>query len=437
MRYLIRLLSFLRPYKKQIAITYLVLLLATLFSLALPRLLGTAIDQILDQDKFSFLLLVGFGVLGFSLAHGIFLYFQRYLSDSISVRVAYDLRNAIYDHLQYLSFAYHDKQQTGQLMSRATADVEVVRWFVSFGIARMAYMLVLFLSISGLLLATNWQLGLISLGALPLVSARAIMVRRRLRALWHKVQEMTGRLGATVQENLSAAIVVRAFSREEFEREKYAQNANELAVETVNAERVHASNAPFMEFTFFLLTGIVLWFGGREVVNGRLTAGELTQFVFYLGMLAAPVRIVGYVFNLFTRAMSSGERIFDILDAQSPVQERPDARPLPPIEGRVRFDNVSFGYDSLGPTLSDIDFEVQPGQVVALLGATGSGKTTLVHLIPRFYDVKMGSITIDGIDVRDLALSSLRRSVGIVQQEVFLFADTIKNNIAYGARDAS
>ena len=430
-------LTFLRPYKKRIVATYLILLISTLLSLAVPRLLGNAIDGIQEQGELSYLILVAVGVLGFSLAYGIFLYFQRYLSESISYKVAYDLRNTLYNHLQYLSFAYYDKQQTGQLMSRATADVEGVRMFVSFGIVRLVYMIVLFLAISVLLLTTSWKLGLISLAALPLVSIRATFVRRRLRAIWRDIQEMTGQMGAAVQENLSGARVVRAFSREEYESDKFTIRAQELADRVVHAERVHAFNSPLMNFIFALIMGAILWVGGREVINGNLTTGELTQFIFYLMMLAQPVRVVGWVINLFARAASSGERIFHILDAQSPIQERPKAVSLQNVKGHVQFRNVNFTYDSGGPTLSDIEFDVQPGQVVALLGSTGSGKSTIVHLIPRFYDVTGGSIAIDGKDVRNVTIKSLRQSIGIVQQEVFLFSETIKNNIAYGAYNAS
>ena len=428
---------FLRPYKKHLAGAYVALLLSTLFSLVMPRLLGDAIDKVLEGGAFSLLVVFALIILAFSLLRGVFSYLQSYLSEYISHGVAYDLRNALYDRLQHLSFGYHDKQQTGQLMSRATADVEGVRWFVSMGLVRSVYLIVLFVSISVLLLTTNWRLGLVSLVALPLISARAILVTRRLRIIWRRIQEMTGQMGAALQENLSGARVVRAFSREDHESARFAVKAQELSDENVLASRIQASNAPLMNFIFALLTGAILWVGGREVVNDRLTAGELTQFILYLLLLALPVRIVGFVITLFSRAASSGERIFQILDAESPVQELPEAQPLPKVQGHVRFQHVGFSYNSLGPTLSDIDFEVRPGQVVALLGASGSGKSTIVHLIPRFYDVTEGFITIDGIDVRDVTLHSLRRGVGIVQQEVFLFADTIKNNIAYGTPNAT
>lgn len=436
MRPLLRLSAFLRPYRKQLALAYVALVVSTLLSLAVPRLLGDSIDKVLEKDTFGFLVLLGGGVMAFALGRAVFAYLQTYVAEFISQKVAYDLREAIYDHLQRLSFAYHDTQQTGHLMSRATADVEGVRWFVSLGLIRSVHLLVLFGGISGLLFVTNWKLGLIALGVLPLVGARATFVSRRLRIVWRNIQDMRGRMGATLQENLAGARVVKAFSRESFESCKFDKGAVELADENVLASQIQASNAPLMNFIFAVITIAVLWVGAREVVADRMTPGELTQFIFYLMLLAFPVRIVGWVITMFSRAASSGERIFEILDAASPVQEAPHAKQLKNVRGRVEFRNVSFRYEDSAPTLRGIDLKVGPGQVVALLGAAGSGKTTVVHLLPRFYDVTEGSISVDGIDVRDITLDSLRREVGIVQQEVFLFGDTVRNNIAYAIPDA-
>ena len=436
MRPLLRLSAFLKPYKKHLGLTYFALVMSTLLSLAVPRLLGDSIDKILEKDTFGFLVFLGAAVMAFALARSVFSYLQTYVAEYISQRVAYDLRGAIYDHLQHLSFAFHDTQQTGHLMSRATADVEGVRWFISLGLVRSVHLIVLFGGISGLLMATNWKLGLISLGALPLVAGRATFVSRRLRVVWRNIQDMRGRMGGMLQENLAGARVVRAFSRETFEGRKFGGHAVSLAEENVLASQIQASNAPLMNFIFAVITIAVLWVGAREVIDGRMTPGELTQFIFYLMLLAFPVRIVGWVITMFSRAASSGERIFEILDATSPVQEAPDARELTDVQGRVEFRDMGFQYDSSVPTLDGIDLHIEPGQVVALLGAAGSGKTTLVHLLPRFYDVTEGAILIDGTDIRDLTLDSLRREVGIVQQEVFLFGDTVRNNIAYGTPDA-
>ena len=437
MRHILRLLAFVRPHKKYVIIAYGALIFSTLASLAMPRLLGTSIDKILEKDAFSFLIFAATGVFVFSMAHAVFLYSQRYFGEMVAHKVAYDLRNTFYNHLQHMSYAYHDKQQTGQLMSRATADIESIRWFISFGLIRSLYLILLLGAISILLLTTSWKLGLIALVSLPFLVVRATLISRKMRAIYRRIQAMTGDLGAVMQENLSSATVVRAFSREEFENEKFQAKSVKLAEENIVAAKLHATQGPFIYLVFALLTCAILWFGGRDVMSGSLSPGELTEFFLYLAMLAMPIRISGWMITLFSRAASSAERIFHILDAVSPVQELPSARPLENVRGQVAFNNVRFGYSSSESALSDISFQVEPGQVVALLGATGSGKTTIVHLIPRFYDVNQGSITIDGVDIRDVTLRSLRRAVGIVQQDVFLFADTLKENLAYGAQSAT
>ena len=268
MKSLVRLLVFLRPYKKHIAATYIALLISTLLSLALPRLLGDAVDKVLEHGSFGFLIFIAIVVLAISLMRGVVSYIQSYLSEYISQRVAYDLRNALYDHLQHLSFAYHDKQQTGQLMSRATADVEGVRRFVSHGLVRSLYLIVLFVAVGVLLLTINWRLGLISLTALPLVSIRAAFVSRRLRAIWRNVQEITGQLGAVAQENLSGARLVKAFSREAYESNRFSAKAQKLAQEHILVSRVQAANAPLMNLIFALITGAILWVGGRGGCRG-------------------------------------------------------------------------------------------------------------------------------------------------------------------------
>ena len=270
-----------------------------------------------------------------------------------------------------------------------------------------------------------------------MVGVRAFFVTRRLRVVWRTIYDMTGRLGAMLQENLAGARLVRAFSREPFEINKFGGRAEELADENLLASRIQASNAPLMNFIFAVITGAVLWVGAREVINGHMTPGELTQFIFYLTLLAFPVRIVGFVITNFSRAASAGERIFEVLDAASPVSQPPQAREWADARGRVEFRDVTFRYDDSTPALEGINLTVEPGQTVALLGAAGSGKTTVVHLLPRFYDVTEGAILVDGVDIRELDLDGLRRGVGIVQQEVFLFGDTVRNNIAYGVPEAS
>ncbi len=398
----------------------------------IPRLTGQAIDLALGSSDRHLLLLIAFGVAVAGLLRSIFSYWQSYISEYLSQRVAYDIRGMFYDHLQRLSYSFHDRAQTGQLMSRATADVEGVRMFVGFALLRGIYFLVLMVAITVLLLSLNWTLALISLSVIPVISFRTIVINRKLRALWMKIQQGLGVLGTIVQENLTGIRVVRAFAREDFESQKFRKQAEVIYQQEIEANNLLASNSPLMSLALSLAMGGILWYGGRLVVTGALTHGELAMFLLYLVMLSMPIRMLGWLTILFSRAMASGQRIFEILDQVSPVTEKPDAVDIEEIKGLVRFEDVSFGYDSHGTVLKNVSFTAEPGQVIALVGASGSGKSTVANLIPRFYDVTSGRITIDGRDIRELSLASLRRHVGIVHQDTFLFSATIRENISYG-----
>ncbi|MBI4297370.1 MAG: ABC transporter ATP-binding protein [Chloroflexi bacterium] len=437
MRILLRLAAYTLKYKKQLVLTYVCLLVATLFSLAVPRLMGFAIDAALSRGSRTYLFVLAGAILGLSLFRGLFYYGQSYLSEFVAQRVAYDLRNAFYDHLQRLSFAFHDKQQTGQLMSRATVDVESVRRYIQMGLIRGLTILVLVVTVTILLFSMNWRLALVSMLFLPLVAWKSTVAAYALRRIWLRIQELTGVLTTVLQENLSGIRVVKAFGREEHQKARFAKEAQEVADETLEANRIQASNSSLMNLLFTLITALILWYGGKEVIQGRLTPGELAQFILYIGMVAWPVRSIGMILNTFSRAVSSGERLYQILDAQSPVTEKREATELPRAQGHVRFEDVHFSYDSVAPVLGGVDLDVKPGQVVALMGNAGSGKSTIASLIPRFYDASQGRITVDNVDVRDVTLASLRRNVGIVFQDVFLFNATIKDNIAYGAGNVS
>lgn len=450
MRILIRLLGFLKPYWKRMVVTNVCLLLATAFSLGVPELIKWAIDIGVTQEVETslvtnvrtFLILVGVAILGAAALRGLFAFGQTYLAEYISQRVAYDIRNRFYDRIQRLSFAFHDKAQTGQLMSRATQDVEAVRFFISIGGLRTVQIVLIFGGVCGILFVLNWRLALISVACMPFVGYWAARIGIKLRPIWTDLQEGVAQLGILLQENLSGVKVVRAFAREDHESAKFHRRATKYYEDGLKSSKIQAANMPFMSFIFVAAIGLIIYFGGRETIAGRLTVGEMTQFYAYLLMLMLPIRMLGYMVAMVSRAISAGERIFEVLDTESEVVEEPGAPDLGDVDGLVRFDAVSFNYQSadpyqtMGPVLNNVSFEVQPGQMVALLGATGSGKTTLVNLIPRFYDATAGAITIDGVDVRDVTLTSLRGNIGLVQQEVFLFSATISDNIAYGASDA-
>jgi ATP-binding cassette subfamily B protein len=416
---------------------YFCLLAGAGLALAIPRLTGQAIDQALSSSQVSALVLTALGVAGAGLLRSGFSYWQSYLSEFLSQKVAYDLRHKLYDRLQRLSYAFHDQSQTGQLISRATNDVEAVRMFTGFAMLRGVYFLVLMIAIVVLMLTLDWKLALISLSVVPFISYRAIAINQKLRVLWMKIQQGIGVLGTMLQENITGARIVQAFAREEHESQKFSRQAETIYNQEIEVNNLLAANSPVMSFALLLAMAAILWYGGRQVITGALTQGELVQFLLYLVMLNMPVRMLGWMTTLFSRAMASGRRIYEIVDQVSPVRDSPGARNMDRVEGRVAFENVSFSYDSHGDVLKDIDFEARPGQVIALVGASGSGKSTIANLIPRFYDVTSGRITIDGIDIRDLALASLRRHIGIVHQDTFLFSATIRENISYGRPEAS
>ncbi|MBI2854681.1 MAG: ABC transporter ATP-binding protein [Chloroflexi bacterium] len=437
MRILLKLFVFLRRYRWRMAGAFLCLMLSSGFSLVVPQIVGRAIDTGVSGGQGSFLILAALAVIAASALRGTFTYFQSYLGEAISAHAAYDIRNAMYDRIQHLGFDFHDKSETGQLMSRATADIEAVRWFLSFGVLRVAQLAVMLLAIATMLVIMNWSLALISLACLPLAALRAVTVSRKMRAVWMRVQQSIGDMGTVLHEALSGIRVVKAFHREDYEASRFAARAGEVYDGSVEANRLYAFNTPLVVFILAVATGLILLWGGRQVVAGRLTQGELTQFLLYALMLAMPVRMLGYLSGVASRAISAGERIFEVLETQPTIREAPHPVQLGRARGHIRFENVSFRYDSTGSVLEDVTFEAKPGQLVAVVGATGSGKTTVINLIPRFYDVTCGRITIDGIDIRDLSLSSLRRNVGVVQQDVFLFSASVHDNIAYGAPDAS
>ena len=429
----LRLMVFVRKYWAWFVLAFICLVANTGFGLVVPWLIREAIDTVISKGESSFLVLAAGAIIGASILRGVFAYGNHYIGEVTSQKVAYDVRNAIYDQLQRLSFAYHDRTQTGQLMSRATVDVEAVRMFLGRGLMSIVQVIVMFIAITCILVMMNWPLALFCTVFMVIIGFRAVIVGKILRPIWLKIQQLIGFLGTTLEENLTGVRIVKSFSRQGEESRKFASDATLLYNEQINAARQMAFNVPLMVFLISLPTALILWYGGRQVIDGNLTVGGLSQFILYLGMLAMPVRRLGMVTNLISRAISAGQRIMEILDTESPVQEKPGAVELGQLRGQVSFENVSFGYDSSSPVLKGISFSVQPGELVALVGSLGSGKSTLAQLIPRFYDVTGGAIRMDGTDIRDATITSLRRNVGIVQQDIFLFSATIRDNIAYGA----
>lgn len=449
MRWLLRLIPYLKPYEGRIALAWLSMLLAGSFVMISPLLIRFAIDFGLDpqrddadrliglQGNEKLLVLGSLAIVVFAIGRGLASFGQQYLGETVGQNVAYDIRNKIYDNLQRLSYAYHDKVQTGQIMSRATQDVENIRMFINMGALRFAFiMLMLLISVVGMFII-NWQLALVSVISLPILAWRSIVTSRRLRPIWQEIQQNQAEVTQVAEEGLTGIRVVKAFSREPFESEKFAEAARKQADLSYTSSVIQARNQPMLQGLSAAQIGLTVGVGAWLISRGDASASDVLAFTLWLNLLQLPMRSIGFIINMFARCVSSSERVFELIDAQSVVQEKPDAVPLENVAGNVRFENVSFGYDSLSAVLNGVDIDAKPGQVIALLGPTGSGKSTVVNLIPRFYDVTEGRITIDGVDVRDVTIESLRRNIGIVQQDVFLFIGTIRDNIAYGRPEAT
>lgn len=372
-----------------------------------------------------------------AIARGAFVYAQTYLAEQLGQTIAYDLRNDIYERLQRLSYAYHDKAEIGQIMSRATQDVEGVRMFVNVGVIRLIFVIVLVAMTYSLMITTNLRVGLIALIFVPFVGIQAGFVSLKLRPIWLRIQELQGEMSNVLQENLSGQRVVKAFSRAQFEQQKFDEKVQQLFNQSYRTAKFQAFNEPFLQGMWLLSLAVVFWLGVIEIRAGNMTIGELTAFQLYLTLMQVPVRSLGFIINIYARAHSAGTRVFAILDLPSPVEEIPSAKELKISHGNVRFNNVSFEYDDDQSVLKNVNIDAKPGQTIALLGPTGSGKTSIVNLIPRFYDPNGGQITIDDQDIRNVTLDSLRKSIGIVQQDVFLFIASIKDNIRYGRPDAT
>jgi len=436
MRTLIRVLGFLRPYW-QTALGALVSLLAiTAFNMVTPMLLRWVVDAGISRGDVRTIEVAAFALVFLTVVKSVFSFLQGYLSEVTSQGVAYDLRNAIYEHLQRLSFSYHDRAQTGQLMARATSDVEVLRMFTGRGFVGLLNIVVLVVSVAAVLLLMNWKLALFSMATFPWLFQTVTRFNATFRPLSLQIQQQLAVLTTVLQENLAGVRIVKAFAREPEQIELFDRQNDALLDLNLKAAQIQRRAMPLMDFISNLTTVIVLWYGGSLVVLHSLTLGELVAFNTYLALLVMPIRRMGFLISMMSRAIASGDRIFEILDAKSEVVDAPDAIPLPPISGHVRFEHVTFRYSGLETVLRDVSFEARPGQMVALLGATGSGKSTIINLIPRFYDVTSGRITVDGYDIRKVKLESLRKQIGIVLQETVLFSGTIRENIAFGRPDA-
>lgn len=432
MRILLRLLTSLRPYLWQTALMLFCLLGVTVTSLVTPRIIRFVIDVGLDQGEADSMVWAGIIIVGVGLARSLFNFGKRYLSEWLMNCTGYDYRNALYDKIQRLQFGFHDQAQTGQLMSRCTEDVSSLSRFVGQGGVELLNIVFLVIGVVILLFQQNLTLALIGLVPLLILAGVTYYLGLIIGPLFLRVDQALGEVSAGVQENLSGAQVVRAFAREAFEKMKFAKINRELYNAQVTVVGRWSIFMPTMTILVMASTALILWFGGRMVVARQLTLGEVVAFNAYLLLLAAPVQQLAFVVNTVGEAVAGGQRIFEILDLPEEITSPPNPPALPALEGRVSFELVSFAYRGERRALHDVSFEALPNQVIALVGPTGSGKTSLINLIPRFYDVTTGCVRVDGYDVRAVDLKALRSQIGIVLQTSLLFSSTIRENIAYG-----
>jgi ATP-binding cassette subfamily B protein len=429
-----RLLTFLRPYKRGVWLSGLLATLAMGTTVAIPALTGAAINAVeaKDGDRLKLLALLiaaaGIGRLGLTVM-------RRIIAGRVSLGVEYDLRNKLYAHLMALELGFFDHQQTGQLMSRATVDLSAVRFFLGYGLVLIAQAFLTILLAAIAMIVIDPGLALISLSSVPFVIWVAARYGRRSRPALQEVQQRIAELTADVEENVGGVRVVKAFAREDLQRERFRVSVSRVFDQSMISTRLRAFYTPFIGFLPQIGLAGLLYLGGRAVIDKRLDLGEFTAFYVYMIALLGPMRSIGWILGLSQRATASGRRIFELLDREPEIVAPADAVALPPGRGRVELRGATLAYEPGGqPALTDVTLEIEPGRTLALVGPTGSGKTTLVGLISRLYDVTSGAVLVDGTDVRAVDPRALRRAIAVVTDDPFLFSATVHENIAYARR---
>jgi ATP-binding cassette subfamily B multidrug efflux pump len=438
MKGIFRTLKILKRYWPTALGGLLCLLLVNAANLYTPQLLGQLIDKGITPMSMDSILRTSGLLVGVAVVRGVFNFLQGYWSEVTSQGIAYELRNRIFRKIQRLSFSYHDQSQTGKLMTRMTSDVELVRQFAGMGILQMIGALILLIGTLIILFKMNWVLTLVFLATIPPIMLIFGQFITKIMPLSKEIQQKLGILNTLLQENLAGIRVVKAFAREDYEISRFNVKNEDFKNQNLKLVQYFSTFFPLVFLFANLAIAGVVWLGGLRVINQTLTLGELVAFISYQGYFLMPIFMLGFIGSSLSRAEASAQRLFEVIDAKSDVKDKPDALVLDDFQGSVIFDNVAFRYfGGEQDVIHDISFEVKPNQTVAILGKTGSGKSSIINLIPRFYDVTNGKVLIDGHDVRDLKLSSLREKIGIVLQETTLFSGSIRENIAYGKPDAS
>ena len=432
-----RLISFIKPYWKRLGLAVICIIMSAAANLYVPWIIKDMVDKVLMNKDMMLLNLIAAGIVVVFLFRGIFYYGQSYLVSYIAQRVIIDVRELLYIKFQKLQLGYYEKKQTGTIMSYITNDVAALQAALVDSLIEMVTELSILIGSLIMMFYLDWKLSIVQSSAASVIGQAMKIFGRKLKQSGALIQERTAEITSLLQESISGVRVVKSFAREDYEIERF-QNQNNLNFKA-NMKSVQLSSllTPTVEFLAAVIVAVILWFGGYQVVNGALTAGALVAFLTYAVNLANPVKRISRVYGTINKAMAAAERVFNVLDTEEKLKDKPNAIELPKISGDVQFDHVSFGYKKDVDVLHDLTLEAKPGQVIAFVGPSGAGKSTIANLIPRFYDVTAGSIKIDGIDIRDVTIRSLREQIGVVPQETMLFSGTVKDNIRYGRLDAT
>ena len=435
-RTFVRLLGFLNPYRASLIVSSTLAILSQLASVRVPELTGVVINEIDGDPDTRVLVLEIAAIVVLGLVRGALMYGRRMISGRQALGVEYDLRDELYSHLLRLSFGFYDRSQTGQLMSRATIDLQSVRFFLGYGLIFFAQHVVTIVVVTAVLFFYSWKLAFVALAITPIIAGVAYRYSRVSQPVLREVQQKLAEVSIVAEESITGVHVVKSFAQESRREEHFSEAADTVFEQTLAANRQRALYVPLLTFMPLVAQALVLLAAGRMVISGSLTLGAFFTFNLLLAMLVMPLRMLGMWVGQAQRAIAAGKRIFEILDEPEEVADRPDAARLARGPGHVSFEDVSFGYDPERPVLEHVSLDIPAGGTIALIGPTGSGKTTLAAQVPRFYDATAGRVVVDGVDVRDVARRSLRREIGVIAQDPFLFSASIRDNIALGMPDA-
>lgn len=428
----LRLLSYVRPYLPRLMLSIVCILVASAANLYIPWIIKDVIDGVLAAKDMAMLNTIAAGIVIVFLVRGVFFYGQTYLMSYIGQKVIIDIREAVYRHLQRLSLSYYEKRQTGAIMSHITNDVAALQSALVESVKELVTEATVLIGSMGAMFYLHWKLSLLTFIALPLVAQAMNIFGKRLRIASRVMQERAADITSVLQETISAVRVIKSFVREDYEIERFNKENHQNFRAQMKTAQLMATLTPVIEFLAALGVTVIIWYGGREVISGSLTSGSLISFLIYAVNISNPIKRLSRVYGDIQRALAAAQRVFDVLDTEPEIKDMPGAVELPPIEGKVVFENVSFSYKPGEVALNNISVVADPGQMIAIVGPSGAGKTTIANLIPRFYDPEMGRVIIDGYDIKTVTLKSLREQIGIVPQETVLFNGSVYENILYG-----